>query len=299
MDGRGRQLQVGHRVATTGGGSGGRPCGRCYQCLALGQHEHCTGGSQYANANDFPYLSGGFAEYIYLPRPEVTVFASELPVESLVMLEPLSIAVKAVERGRVILGQTAVVQGAGAIGLLTALCARQAGASSVVMIGGPASRLDLADRMGLADTIDIAESTPTERAGRMSELTSERGADVVFEAAGVPAALNEALQLTRSGGTVVELGHFVERGVQVSISPTSLLRRDLNLVGSFASTFRHYLQALTLLESGVFDLLSEVVSHQLPLHRLPDAIGALGAGGYRLDGDDVMKIIIRPRKERR
>ena len=82
------------------------------------------------------------------------------------MTEPFTIGVHAVMRGQVQIGDTVVVQGAGAIGLVTLICAKISGAAKLIVVGGPARRLELAKRMGADVTIDIEDVQPLLRNAR-------------------------------------------------------------------------------------------------------------------------------------
>ena len=90
--------------------------------------------------------------------------------------------------GEIKLGDTVVVQGSGAIGLVTLACAKLSGAAKAIMVGGPAGRLELAKRLGADVTIDIEEVTSVEERTELvkAETPRREGADVVFECAGFP-----------------------------------------------------------------------------------------------------------------
>jgi threonine dehydrogenase-like Zn-dependent dehydrogenase len=124
------------------------------------------------------------------------------------------------------------VLGAGAIGVLTAAAARIAGAGQIILIGAPQGALDIARRAGVADvTIDITAVPPAERIERVRALTvGGYGADAVFEAAGVPAAFLEGLEMLRPLGTFVELGCMVDNGKTVPLNVARhLTQKDLVL----------------------------------------------------------------------
>ena len=111
-----------------------------------------------------PHFYGGFADYIYLGLHNTCILKTDCTPDVAVLTEPFTIGVHAAMRGNVQLGDTVVVQGSGAIGLVTLLCAKQMGAAQIIMVGGPATRLELAKRFGADVTINIEEvKTAAER----------------------------------------------------------------------------------------------------------------------------------------
>ena len=103
--------------------------------------------------------------------------------------------------------------------------AHLSGAGQVILIGAPADRLALAARLGAGDErIDIEANDRDSRQTRVLELTQGRGADLVVECAGVPAAVSEALDLARPGGRVLVLGQYTDHGptpLNPHLSPAS------------------------------------------------------------------------------
>src|SRR5438128_9413599 len=111
-------------------------------------------------------FSGGFAEYLYLSSPQTTfMLRMDAPASTVVLSEPRGVAVTAVRRAGPKLGETIVVQGCGAIGLLTLGVAKQAGATRAIVVGAPRERLEVAREFGADVVVDIDEvRDPRERA---------------------------------------------------------------------------------------------------------------------------------------
>jgi L-iditol 2-dehydrogenase len=226
-----------------------RPCGQCYWCREFGFTARCVGarpvgyGYRYGSVDAPPYFTGGFGDYLLIgPGTWLWRIPDELPWEAAVLAEPFSMGIRAVERAlslpswkneqTLTFGGTVAVLGAGAIGVLTATAARIAGAGQIILIGAPRGALDVARRIGVADvTIDLDEIGPTERIERVrAATTSGYGADVVFEAAGVPSAFLEGLEMLRPLGTYVELGCMVDNGKTVPLNVARhLTQKDLIL----------------------------------------------------------------------
>jgi threonine dehydrogenase-like Zn-dependent dehydrogenase len=265
----GRPVRVGDRVVPQPGT--GVP-GRSY---GFRQHP----------AAEPPYFTGGHGQYLYLCYPNTAFFRTDAPAETAVLLEPLTIAVHAVDRARPRVGDTVVVQGTGAIGLLCIFVARRAGAVRVIAVGGPAGRLDLAAALGADVCLNIAEVRDAEERTRqvLAQTPGEKGADVVIEAAGVKAAIIEGLGYLRRGGTFCELGHFIDTG-EMTINPNKhLLVKDLTLVAPWGSRTEHFVRSLPLLEKEE-RALREMVSHRIPLRRMKEAFDTLT--GRPLPGRD-------------
>jgi threonine dehydrogenase-like Zn-dependent dehydrogenase len=240
----------------------------------------------------FAPFTGGFGDYLYL-HGTTCFMKTSAPAQVAVLIEPFTIGVHAVLRANVQLGDTVIVQGAGAIGLLTAAAARLAGAAKVIVVGGPARRLEVAQRMGADITVDI-DAVPDVAERKeivLSHTPRGAGADIVFECAGFLPAVPEGLEYIRQDGVFVEVGHFVDTGT-VTLSPhRHLLRKNLRLEGVYGSRPIHFVRGLPVLERGDFPY-AEMVSHILPLADARRGFDALN-GTYQLDGDTVIKIALQ------
>jgi len=187
-DVQGRPLKDGDRIVFF---DVHRTCGKCLACTAHRTPTRCPSRRVYGITDSATEgLFGGWAQKVYL---EPGVIVAKLPDR--VTFEDyigggcgLLTSVHIIERSRIVLGDTVVVQGAGAVGMSTAALARKAGAGRVIVIGAPASRLELSMQMGADVVIDLDATTPEERLARVMDLTGGIGADVVVEAAGSPRA---------------------------------------------------------------------------------------------------------------
>jgi L-iditol 2-dehydrogenase len=269
----GRPLAVGDRVAFAPGYPGG----------AYG----------FERADSDPPLRGGFADYIYL-QPGTIMLRTSLPAEVAVLSEPFAVGVHGAMRSGLKFGDTVVVQGAGAVGLLTLVAAKASGAGRLIMLGGPAGRLELARRLGADIVIDIGAVPDAAERTRLVRAETPRGegADVVFECAGFLPAIPEGLGMVRRSGTFVEMGHFVDVGA-LELNPNQLLmRKNLRLEAIWGYGGPDYfMRANTVLEKNEFPF-AELVNPILPLEQAADGFAALD-GGYRLAGRDVIKVALR------
>ena len=240
-----------------------------------------------------PYLRGGFAEYIYCWNPETMLIKTDLPPEIAVLSEPASCAAHCVSRGKIQFGDTVVIQGTGTIGLLALNWARVSGAGRLIVVGGPPGRLEMAKRLGADLTIDIAEvPDPEERKQIVRENTpQEKGADVVYECSGFPAAIPEGLDFIRYGGTYVEYGHFVDVGTFECNPNQMLMRKNLRLEAGWGFEPHHFVRAVPMLEKYQ-SFFGDFVSYILPLEDVAKGMNALHTS-YNLDGKDAIKIAVK------
>ena len=289
----GRDLNVGDRVIARTGS-----CGHCYECRALRLPRRCRNRSVIHGYNrlDAAPFSGGYGEYLYLSAPEST-FMLKIDVRPSIaaLHEPLGVGAHAVRRAQPKLGDTVVVQGCGAIGLFTLGLARLAGATRAIVVGGPAERLELARAFGADVTLDIGElRTPEERTRAvLAETPGGIGADVVFGCVGLASAWPEGIGYLRDGeGRFLEVGLASDAG-EVAFNPcTQLVAKNATLIGALGVYDQDSVAAVRVMEHGRLPL-DRVVSHQLPLERVGEAMTALN-GDYRVDGRTAVKIAIAP-----
>lgn len=239
-----------------------------------------------------PHFTGGFADYIHLSIPDTCYLKTSAPPEIAVLTEPFTIGIHAVLRSQMNLGDSVVVQGSGAIGLVTLICAKLSGAGPLIMVGGPKERLDLAKKFGADVVIDIEEVTSVEERTELvkSHTPGGLGAQVVFECAGFLPATPEGLGYLRRDGIFVEVGHFVDMG-EVAININQLMmRKNIRFEAVWASRREDFIRGLPILERNELPY-ADMVSHVLPLEDVAKGFDALN-GNYRLDGETVFKIAV-------
>jgi threonine dehydrogenase-like Zn-dependent dehydrogenase len=219
---------------------------------------------------------------------------SRAEAKEVVMLEPLACGLHAVDRARFRVPTTVVVQGSGPIGLATLIAAREAGAAETVVVGAPQERLDVARKFGADHTICIDEITEAgARIEKVRGLTrSGLGADIVFEATGVPEAVPEGIEMLRINGQYITLGHFTDNG-SARLNPfRHFTANQITLRGVWGSHQGLYIRAREIIESGRYAL-GTMVTHQVALDRLGEVMKQL-ATGYVLDGRTVVKAAVVP-----
>jgi L-iditol 2-dehydrogenase len=177
------------------------------------------------------------------------------------------------ERAAVRPGDTVLVQGTGAVGLSAVALARLGGAATVIAVGAPAERLQLARRMGADHVLDLNATTAAQRLDEVRGLTHGEGADVVIEAAGAASAVPEGLELARDGGRYVIAGHYTDVGPSSINAHHQINRKHLEIRGCWGSEPGHFIRALALLARYAATVpWREVGGRTYSLHGLNDAL---------------------------
>ena len=173
--------------------------------------------------------NGAFAEFVAVPARILYRLPDTLPFEEAALVESLSIAVHAAGRLPISLGDTALVVGAGTIGLLAIQVLKVHGCSLVAVADVAPERLALARKLGADAAID---TRTMDTAAEMKRLTDGRGADVAVEAVGLPATVRIAVESVRKGGALALVGNV---SPEVALPLLSVVVREISLFGSCAS----------------------------------------------------------------
>jgi len=240
-------------------------CGHCLQCR--------TGNSHICRRTKIIGVDrdGAFAEYIVMPATNVLALDG-IPTPVGAIMDPMGNAFHTVLTAD-IPGSTVFVVGCGPIGCFAVGIARAAGAVKVIASDINPTRLELARRMGAHVTIDATRDDVVQTV--LAETGGE-GADVVCEMSGVPSALHQALAAVRMGGRVQLLG--IPTGEVPIDFAKEIIFKGLTLYGVIGrKMYETWHQMRRYLTAGLFDP-RPVITHQFPLSRIDDAIGAIRAG---------------------
>jgi L-iditol 2-dehydrogenase len=217
-------------------------CGECAFCrrgeINLCDHREVIG----VSCGDYR-RHGAFAEYIAVPERILYHLPESMSFPEAAMLEAVSVALHAVRVTGAIKGQTALVIGAGMIGLLTMQAARAAGAARVMIADIDATRLDLARTLGVDAAFSLSGAELTRE---IMQQTGGLGADVVLEAVGRNETIATAIDCVRKGGTVTLIGNITP---QVTLPLQKVVSRQIRIQGSAASA-GEYPEAIDLVASG-------------------------------------------------
>jgi L-iditol 2-dehydrogenase len=226
--------------------------------------------------------AGAFAEYVAVPARIVYKLPENLAFAEAAMLEAVSVALHAVAVSKVEGGETALIIGAGMIGLLTLQAAHAAGCSRVFVADIDTTRLKSATGLG-ADKTFLASGEALTR--EILRLTGGRGVDVVFEAVGRNETVAAAIDCVRKGGTVTLIGNI---SPQVDLPLQKVVSRQIRLQGSCASC-GEYPEAMKLMSSGKIRV-GPLITAVAPLSDGPAWFDRLHSGEPNL-----MKVVLDPR----
>jgi L-iditol 2-dehydrogenase len=217
-------------------------CGHCEYC-ARGEVNLCDNREVIGVSCGDYRRHGAFAEYVVVPRQIVYRLPATISFAEAAMLEAVSVALHAVRVSQFSGGETALVIGAGMIGLLTWQAAKVAGCSRVLIADVDATRLNMAKQIGAED---VLHASGADLVAEVLRLTNGKGVDVALEAVGRNETIDVAINCTRKGGTVTLIGNVT---ADVTIPLQKVVSRQLRLQGSCASA-GEYPEAIELVASG-------------------------------------------------
>lgn len=269
-DGNFQPLRPGTRVAV----DPAQPCGRCEMCEQ--GHPNLCHRLHFCGTYPDP---GSLSEYMLMPAHSCFPIPDAMDDASAALLEPLGIAIHAVDLAKVRVADSAVILGAGPIGLYILQVMRLAGADPIYVIDQFPWRLALAARYG-GVPINFRETDPV---AAVKEATAGRGVDIAIEAAWADHSIQWAAEMARLGGRLVLVG--IPGPDKLEMKHSTARRKGLTI--RLSRRMKHvYPRAIKLWASGAVDL-TGVLSHRFPLERTPEA--------YALNeqyADNVVKIVI-------
>jgi L-iditol 2-dehydrogenase len=266
----GRKVELGDRIIWS------YPfCGECFYCAVAKQPTYCSNAFRFGRepVDRFPRLLGGCATHHYVPpRSGVVSVPDNVPSA---LAASGACALRTVMHGFEMLGgvsphEVAVVQGSGPVGLYATAVAVSRGFRTVLTIGAPAARLEVATAWGASATLNLEEMTDRDdRREWVLERTAGRGADVVIQCAG-SAAIPEGLALCRPGGRYVSIGGG---SAEIQLSPLSMSKTFLSVRSGNAE---HFYDALQFLARAEFPF-ERLLTGTYPLSKVTDALRAMQA----------------------
>jgi (R,R)-butanediol dehydrogenase/meso-butanediol dehydrogenase/diacetyl reductase len=257
-------------------------CGACGPCRA-GQPNICRKLAIYGGYRRA--LHGGLAPLVVVSRRAAFPVPDGLDVVDAALTEPLAVAVHAVRRAPATLGASVLVLGAGPIGLGVLQAVRAAGAGVTIVSEPSSDRRTLARALGATAAIDPQVDDVV---GAVRELT-DGGADLVFDTAGVPAALDAGVAALRPHGTLVIVAQWVG---PAPLDVGRAMAKEIDV--RFAFTYEPVIDfpvALELLASGAVDA-RQMVSDEIPLEHLVDR----GLEELLHHNDRHVKILVDPQR---
>jgi L-iditol 2-dehydrogenase len=248
------------------------PCGVCATCRS-GRLNCC----QEVRFLGSPPVGGVFEEYHVFQPEQCMPIPEAMSFETAATLEPMGVALHAINMAGLKMGARVAVMGGGTIGMMTAAAARLAGASFVAMTEPIEARRAVAAKFG----VDLALPPGSDGTARIKQAAG--GVDAAFEAAGSPDAVDDAIRVVKPGGTVVIIGIPAEDHLPIPIHEARGKELDIILLHRSNDTLA---PSIRLVAAGRMDP-GLVITHRFPLARLQEAINL--AHSYE---DGVLKAMI-------
>jgi L-gulonate 5-dehydrogenase len=249
-----------------------RGCGECYAC-SIGRSNVCPNFSLIGI-----HVDGALAERITLPVEQLFPVGDLEPAIT-AFVEPISIAVHAVNRGRVEEGEKVVVLGAGPIGQALSIAARERGAD-VLLVDLVASRLELGRLTG-ADVLDASGVDDVVAEARA--WSGGEGPQVVFDAVGIPTVVQQAVEMVVSAGRVVIVG-ISEHRVELPIG--TFTAKEIDVMGTSVCDAGAFEEAAAIVGRNA-ETISRLISRRYPLSQAPEAIAWAMA-----NPQDALKVVV-------
>jgi len=246
----------------------------CFEC------EPCHRG-HYSACHSYSFIgsrqSGGFADYVELPLRNALIVPDELPFDHVALIEPSTVARHMLALADFQAGETAVVLGAGSIGLMIVQWLRILGASLIICTDISDDNLAVAHRLGAHMTLNPLRDDVV---AAVRDLTGE-GVDISLEAAGVPQTLLQTVSLTRPRGKVICGGNQPLNQTLPLAFIEDMMRRELTIIGCFMSYSapfpgHEWTETVTALLDGSLDM-DTMISHHFNLAQAPEVFARIGA----------------------
>ena len=255
---------VGFKPGDIVSGEGHVVCGRCRNCMA--GRRHLCKDTKGLGVN----IPGAFAEYVVLPMTNVWKLDPCVPLDIGAIFDPFGNATHTALQYRV-LGEDVLITGAGPIGIMAAAIARHAGARNVVITDVNATRLALAEKMGVTLAANVRK---TSLADVQNNLGMKEGFDIGLEMSGNPQALRDMLAAMCHGGKVAMLGIPTEH---IAIDWHQVVFNMLTIKGIYGrEMYETWYMMTSMLQSGLD--ISPVITHRLPFSDFEAGFQAMNAG---------------------
>lgn len=237
-------------------------CGACRECRASLPQFCRVAASEYSGRN--APSSGGFAPYLTLKANRLISVPDGVDAEQAALIEPAAVAMHAIRRSRLTVGDVVCIVGCGPIGLMALQCARVAGAASVIAVEPDETRRALAVELGA----DAAVAPGPELREAVNEHTNGLRADIAFDCAGIPQTLQQSVDMVRQGGSVCMVG---VSGGEATIQPMRWMMKEVSVDTSILFTLDEMSIVAGLVADGRIRT-RELVAGTITLDDLPTTI---------------------------
>lgn len=270
----GKPLSIGDKVVT-----GLKPCGECETCQMHPEQIHlCENGEIFGlipGETAYKNFNGWFGEYMKINAGGVVFQVSDMDVDLRTLIEPAAVVVHAVEKAKEIFNfehnSYVLVQGCGPIGLLLLAVVRTMGVRNIIAVDGDEKRLAMAEKLGAAFTVNFMTENAEEK---MKKITNGNGADMAFQCTGSPKAASAIWHYVRRGGSLCELGFFVNNGDTTYNPHLDICNKEIKVVGSWTYQAKDWIHAMEFLKEANERKLpvEELLTHKYELAKINEAM---------------------------
>lgn len=239
-------LKIGDKVAL----EPGITCGQCEFCKS-GKYNLCPDVEFLAT----PPYHGCLENYIAFPENMCFKLPDNITTKEGALVEPLSVGMHAAKQGKVTLGSSVVILGAGCIGLCTLLACKAFGATDITVVDIIPKRLDFAMKLGATRVINGKDVNAVEE---YDKITNNVGADVVIETAGSPLTIGQTPYIVKRGGTIVLVGMAPKDIIEFNFAKIMAKEAEIQSVFRYRNI---YPQAIKAIAKGIIDV-SGIVTHE-------------------------------------
>lgn len=271
-----RNVSVGDRVAVEPGVT----CGRCEYCKS-GRYNLCPDVVFMAT----PPVNGAWAEYVTVRSDFLFKIPDEMSYEAGALIEPLSVGIHAITRGKVTPKDRLLVTGLGPIGLLAIEASKIFGVTEIYATDVIPYRRQLGLELGVTAVIDPLNENIKER---IDSLTDGKGVDVIIETSGNERAISEIFKVVNRGGRIALVG--LPTATEVPIDITHMIDSEFDVYGVFryANTYPIAIQSLSQLDLDI----EKIITHKYALKDIREAVELA-----RTEKDTSVKVMIYPNGE--
>ncbi len=258
-------------------------CGNCDACHA-GQMNKCQT-VLLATVGVGPYDTphGGFAPRLAVHHGRAVHANPALTDEQAAQIEPATICFHAVRANQPRMGDVAVIQGAGPIGLSTMQWVLTGGAAKVIVVEPAEARRSVAENLGAHEVV-----APGPEADELIKAsTNGLGADIVYECAGIPATVQSAVDMARRGGRMCIIGLAMG---DAPMSPREWLTKEINVTAALGYSHEEFAMVMSYVADGRVDL-DSLHSGTIALDELSATLADLGSGQSQHT-----KVLVDPRR---
>ena len=281
-------------------------CGKCWYCKNMYDNITCENQVMaygvHPGSETPPHLRGGFAEYLYIfPNSTLFKIPDGMSTDAAVFVEEMAVAYSALARATSPYpaikegfgpGDSVAILGNGPLGALHGIMAKIQGAGLSIATDLSDTRLDLVKSLYADTTINASRTPRAERIRMIKEMTGGIGPDLVVESAGEPDVLLEALEMVRKGGTVIEVGNWVDTGQTVPLNVMQhISSKNLHIHGLYHCGYKWAPVLKVMDEHGDRFPFEKLITHRFTLQQVVENLSIV------TDPNKCMKVEVVPHQK--